>query len=352
MGVSHTADTSASAPTISVVLPVYNGERFLAEAIDSILQQTFTDFEFIIVDDGSQSSAADIVSFYQRKDPRVRVHRHARNLGITAARNQGCRMARGTFIAVMDADDISLPSRFEKQVAFLRSHPEIAAVGAWVQRVDADGRLGRVHHYPVEPALLAWSMMFFDSVAHPTLMIRRATLDASAAYSAEYPNVEDYALLIRLCLVSRIANLPEVLVNYRMWSGNTSKRPDHEHQAMRVLRDAVREMGIEISDEQAHALHGLSRDRYPANAADIRVLADLIRALRSYYRKTVGKSRLDTRIIDNDAAVRLWQLATLAPRHSVSLAASLALAATRVRPTSIATFGAKAARHLVRSAQT
>src|SRR5687768_9583402 len=161
-----------SGDLVSVVMPVYNGERFLRDAVDSILLQTYRNFELIVVDDGSSDRTADILDAYEMQDSRVRVHRHERNAGIVAARNQGCRMARGGFIAVMDADDISLPHRLEIQFNYLRSHPEIAAVGGWVRRIDQNGLPGEVQHYPLEPAILAWSMLFFNSVAHPVVMFR------------------------------------------------------------------------------------------------------------------------------------------------------------------------------------
>src|SRR5262245_39958720 len=117
-----------SAPLVSVVMPAYNGERFVVEAVRSILAQTFRDFELIVVDDGSTDRTAELVAAEQSRDPRVVVHRQPSNQGFRIALNAGCALARGELIARMDADDVSLPERFERQVAFLRAHPEVGVV--------------------------------------------------------------------------------------------------------------------------------------------------------------------------------------------------------------------------------
>src|SRR5688500_3733490 len=127
------------ATAVSVIMPVYNGERFLRDAVDSILRQTYRNFELIVVDDGSTDGTSQVLDRYQDQDRRVRVHRHERNGGIVAARNQGCRLAQGRFIAVMDADDISIPERLARQIAFLEANPDIVAVGGWVCTISENG---------------------------------------------------------------------------------------------------------------------------------------------------------------------------------------------------------------------
>ena len=336
------------APTVSVVMPVYNGERFLAEAIDSILGQTFKDLELIVVDDGSVDGTPAILSDFERRERRVSIHRHARNQGISATRNQGCRQARGSFIAVMDADDISLPSRLETQVAFLRSHPDIAAVGGWVQCVDEAGRRAPLTdtNYPTEPALVAWLMMFFNTMAHSTLMIRRECVNLDEVYNRDYSGTEDYDLLMRLSHVARIVNLPEVLVLYRVWSGNVSRDPRLHEQAIRVARNALSTLGVEISIEQAAALQGLSRDRFPNTSDAIQSLADAIVGVRKMFHARIVNTANDRRLVDDDCATKLWLLGVLAARHSPVLAASLAAGATRIRPLSFVHFAARILRRL------
>ena len=336
---------TAETPLVSVVMPVYNGERFLAEAVDSILAQTFSDLELIVVDDGSTDGTQEILSDYERRDRRVRVHRHTRNQGISATRNQGCRMARGSFIAVMDADDVSLPRRIEAQVAFLRANPDVAVVGAGVQRFDATGKrkplIGR--YYPAPPALIAWWMNFCNVVAHSSVMFRREAINLEAVYDGEYPVAEDYKLLMRLSHVAQIAILPDILVLYRIWPGNISSNSRLDEHAVRVVRTSLTELGIEISQEQAEGLQGLSRDRFPQTPEVIRSLADVLNQLRQIFLHRVARNAKDQRLINADCAIKLWLLAALAVRRSPSLAVSLAASAIHTRPTAILPFASKVA---------
>src|SRR5947208_11205951 len=152
-------------PLVSVVMPVYNGERFVVEAVRSILAQTFRDFECIVVDDGSTDRTPELLAIEQTGDPRLVVHRQPSNMGFRMALNTGCALARGEFIARMDADDVSLPTRLERQVAFLRANPRVGAVGSAIQVIDDRGVRSRIKSYPLGSGLAAWSMLFFNSLA-------------------------------------------------------------------------------------------------------------------------------------------------------------------------------------------
>src|SRR5688572_11065546 len=194
-------------PQLSVVMPVYNGERFLAPAIDSILAQTFADFDFHIVDDGSRDATAEILSDYAKRDRRIVVHTQAINGGITAALNYGCRAASADLIARMDADDISLPDRFALQVAYLTQHADVGVLGTCVQVIDESDRLGPIWPCPADAGLTAWAMLFTCIVAHPTVVIRRSVLEEVGFYPLGYTPAEDYALWMRLLKLTRITNL-------------------------------------------------------------------------------------------------------------------------------------------------
>lgn len=329
----------AKEPRVSVVMPVYNGERFLAAAVESILSQTFSDFEFIIVDDGSIDRTAEILATYAHRDSRVRVVRMTTNRGVTVALNNGIRLSRGELIARMDADDVSLPNRFERQVQYLAAHPDIAVVGSWFYPIDRDGRRSGVHYYPIEPGLVAWSMLFYNSLAHPTVMMRRSAIDVAVAYNEEYKNVEqDYDLFSRLSHVKRLANIPEPLLLYRSWEGNVSKRPD---QANRILCNVASSLGVELTAVDASGLLGLSKDRYPSAPAEIGRLGALIKRFYPIYSSRFASDAGDVRAITRDAAMRLWLLSALAARQSPSLSLSLAADATRIRPLSVVSFAAK-----------
>jgi hypothetical protein len=334
---------------VSVVMPVYNGERFLSAALDSILSQSFTDFELIVVDDSSTDTTAEILDRYASCDPRIQVHRQPRNSGVTEALNAGIRHSCGHLIARMDADDVSLPHRLETQVRFMEANPQVAVVGGWVRRIDAAGRPGRVHKYPTEPALLAWSMLFFNSLAHPTVMMRREAIDTRHAYSTEYPKNEDYELFMRLSLSERLANIPEPLLLYRVWGGNVSSGDAQLLHSRRVICDSAAALGVRITPDQAAGLLGLSRGSYPSGAGEMSDLAHLLVELCAVYSRRVARNAHDRAAIASDASVRLWLLAALALRHQPALGAQIAGTALRTRPMAMFPFARKAVTRLVES---
>ena len=151
-------------PQISVVMPVYNSEKYLADSIESILNQTYTDFEFLIVDDGSNRATKDIVAQYANMDGRIKIHTNSENTGIHYSRNHGNRTARGKYIANMDADDISLPDRFDKQVEYLEQHPEIAVLGAQIIAIDVNHKEIWRTSYPLSPGLLRWGLSVNNTI--------------------------------------------------------------------------------------------------------------------------------------------------------------------------------------------
>ena len=210
-------------PRVSVLMPVYNTKpEHLREAMDSILSQTFTDFEFLILNDSSPNAdVEETVKSYD--DPRIVYARNERNLGISGARNRLLDMAQGEYLAVMDHDDISLPERFEKQVAFLDAHPSVGVVRCqiWNCVSHRDRRL------PIKNVDIKKNMMFSCAFCHPAIMMRASVLKAhELCYEEFFSPAEDYALFCRLVKHTDFANLPEVLFHYRDWEGNTSHKQD------------------------------------------------------------------------------------------------------------------------------
>ena len=209
-------------PRVSVVMPVYNAEKYITEALDSIIQQTFTDFELIVIDDGSADRSNTIIESYAKKDRRIIVHRQ-NNSGLISSLNCGCSLARGTYIARMDADDVSLAERFERQLDYLERHPNIGLLGTWIQDIGPNGEPGPVWPLPTTPSLIPWFLMFGNCIAHPTVMGRRELIQ-TLGYRTEATHVEDYDLWCRISTVSGLANLPEVLVKYRVLNQSVSSR--------------------------------------------------------------------------------------------------------------------------------
>ena len=208
-------------PQVSVVMPVYNAERYVAEAVESILSQTFRDLEFLVFDDGSTDRSLEILRTYTERDDRIRVFAK-QHRGHVPWLNEGMRVARGEFIARMDADDVSLPQRFARQVEYLRRHSECVAVGCDLLQIDPDGDpLSTVthdsEHEAIEKDLLAGGL---GVISHPACMVRRSTLLAIDGYRAEFESLEDFDLWFRLAEQGRLANLPEVLFKYRLHHAN------------------------------------------------------------------------------------------------------------------------------------
>jgi len=202
-------------------MPVYNGERFLAEAIDSILGQTFADFEFVIVDDGSTDASPTILADYASRDPRIRVVGQA-NAGIVAALNRGLAECRAPLVARMDADDSSLPARLERQVAFLAGHPRVAVVGTAFQLVSETGAAGPKVRHATGQAAISRGLRRGNCLAHPTVMMRRGVILAVGGYREFLRHAEDYDLWTRVVERHHLANLPECLLRYRVHGGQVS----------------------------------------------------------------------------------------------------------------------------------
>lgn len=156
-------------PVVSVLMSVYNCEEYLREAVDSILNQTFMDFEFIIIDDGSTDSTAAILAEYERKFTRLCIH-HQTNQGVIASLNMGLELAQGKYIARMDADNVSLPERLAKQVDFLETHPEIGVLGTGAQIMDGYGNTSQTVQFPTQHGVLRRCLCFFNPIVHPTVM--------------------------------------------------------------------------------------------------------------------------------------------------------------------------------------
>lgn len=209
------------APAVSVLMPVYNGERFLAEAIESILGQTFADFEFVIVDDGSTDTSPAILADYASRDPRIRVVTQA-NAGIVAALNRGLAECRTALVARMDADDVSLPTRLERQVAFLATRPMVAVVGTAVQRISETGAAGPEVRHPAAWQAIARGLRHGNCLAHPSVMMRRDAVMEVGGYREFLRHAEDYDLWTRVAERQELANLPDCLLRYRVHGGQVS----------------------------------------------------------------------------------------------------------------------------------
>ncbi len=327
----------ADSPRVTVLMPVYNGEKYLREAIDSILAQTFANFEFLIVNDGSTDNSVPLIESYA--DARIHLVHNATNSGLVASLNKGLGLARGEYIARMDCDDISLPTRLEKQLAFMDDHPEIGILGSACQFIDDSGAPGFVWANPEQHQLIRWHLCFTCPMCHPTVMMRTDLVRELGGYSSEaiqgretysgedydlwrrassttsrkqhvggLNSAQDYSLWRRATASTQLANLPEMLLYFRR----------HEVSVTRVYRAENQDNSVKISclvmsevlgePAPADVVASIWRQDF-RTAEEMRRAAELIYRLYRTFVANAGLTGAEQHIIRRDAAARLFDLA-------------------------------------------
>ena len=219
-------------PRVTVLMTVYNGLPFLREAIDSVLSQTFTDFEFVIVDDASTDRSVETIESYS--DNRIRLLKNPSNSGQNASLNRGLAEARGEFVVRLDQDDVCLPERIETQVAFLVTNPEISAVGTWAYRIDERSRKTGIWKWNVPDfgRLVGLLLLGRCALLHPSVAYRRQAILDLGGYNSEFGLASDYGLWIDLLLArKRAAVIPEQLIMYRVHGKRQSTTSTQRHAA-------------------------------------------------------------------------------------------------------------------------
>ena len=234
-------------PTLSVALAVHNGDRYLPDCLDSILSQTFTDFEFLIVDDGSSDRALQILRHYAAQDQRIKLVSRE-NRGIAKTRNELLAMATGEFVAVMDGDDVAMGDRFARQVEFLRTHSEVVCVGSAVNWIDPQGRY--LGHCPMPESDDEIQRLLLGGISllhHPCTMARREMLLRAGGYNESMVASVDLDLWLRLGELGKLANLPEVLLHYRLHprSITNARQQRQTDDALQACQRAWRRRGIQ-----------------------------------------------------------------------------------------------------------
>lgn len=211
-----------ASPLVSVIMPVYNSEAHLREAIESILNQSYQDFEFILINDGSIDKSEAIIQSY--RDDRIVYVKNEYNLGISRTRNKALRLAKGFYIVMADSDDISLPTRIEIQLNFLQKNPEIDILGGQLLLINSTGKEGGTWNYPISSEQIQKAILKSCCIAQPTVMIKRQVLVSVNGYSTLNMVGEDYHLWLRLTKNHLAYNLPELLVKYRIHAANISRK--------------------------------------------------------------------------------------------------------------------------------
>jgi hypothetical protein len=257
-----------STAAVSVIVPVYNGERFLADALDSLLAQTFTDFIVLVVDDGSTDGTAQILSRYT--DRRVRVIQSTARLGAAGARNRGLDLADTRYVAFFDSDDVAHPQRLEIQTAFLRAHPDVQLVASRVAVIDERGfPTGAVWGYEWPADAIRSAMLFANGLATSTVVVERALIQ-NDRFNAALDPADDYDMWLRLLDRGCGACLPDLLVQYRAHPASLlhTRQDVTEDRVRRIMRDRLARLGVvpTIAELDVHRDLGMARPEGTAPA--------------------------------------------------------------------------------------
>lgn len=250
-------------------MPIFNAEAFVAAAVESILGQTFRDFEFLIIDDGSTDGSIEIVDGYA--DSRIRVIRNEHQIGLIRTLNLGLSLARGECVARMDADDISLPERLERQVRFMEANPDVGACGTWVATMG--DREGEIWEYPESAGEIRCRLLFDSALAHPSVCMRRQEFARHGLqFDETYPLAEDYQLWRAASDVFPLANIGEVLVRYRIHAQSASQRCAQQQEATvrRIHEESLGRLGLTPSEEERFVHRWVATGRPAGEALDLR----------------------------------------------------------------------------------
>ena len=243
--------TAATAPRVSVVMAVHDGEPYLRTAIESLLAQTYRDFELIVIDDGSTDGSASIVRACA--DPRIRLLSNDRNIGLAPSLNRGLAEARGEFIARLDADDVAMPDRLARQVAFMDANPKVALLGSWYVEISASGAPLARRRLPTEHWDLRWHLCVTCPFVHSAVLWRRRVVaERVGRYDETIGYGEDYDLWNRLAARLTVATLPAYLVRHRLHASSmTSTHGPRERAGVRLrVATAARLLGWPVGEDE------------------------------------------------------------------------------------------------------
>jgi glycosyltransferase involved in cell wall biosynthesis len=252
------------APTVTVLMSVYNGQTYLREAIKSILNQTFTDFEFLIINDGSSDASRSIICSYD--DPRIRLIDNPANLGLTKSLNRGLRLAKGRYVARQDADDVSEPQRLTQQVNFMEANQHLALLGTWYRGIDAEGNFAYKVRLPSDQIELQWALLFYCPFVHSSVMLNKEFfLHDIGLYNEEYLYAQDHELWFRTSRQHIITNFHEYLVRYRI----------NPHSMTATYGELVNE-GVWLTTAAVGSLLEWVEDNQVANEARFKKMFELL----------------------------------------------------------------------------
>ena len=247
-------------PILSIVMPVYNREKYITASVKSILSQTFTNFEFIIVNDGSTDKTVEIIKSFN--DKRILLVENEQNRGIVYSRNRGLALAKGEYIGMFDSDDIAYPEKFEKQIQFLKNNTDVGMVGSWVKHIDENGIIQQTKwKLKAKPEFIPAIMLFRNYFVQATVVIRKTALPQNG-YSKGFDIVEDSKMWFDVSLKNKVANIQEYLLNYRVHTGGISNvgSEKHKENSKKLFKYIFNHLEINATDNELD-LHYLIKNQ-------------------------------------------------------------------------------------------
>lgn len=272
-------------PKVSVIMAVHNGQAHLQAALDSIFQQSFSDFELLVIDDASTDGSAALLAACS--DSRLQVFKNPKQLGLAASLNIGLERATGEHIARMDHDDVSLPRRFERQVTYLDMYPDIDVLGTWAVTLGLEKE--QTWAYPTADADIRSELIFNPVLVHSSVMLRRESLlRAGLHYDPQVPRAQDYDLWTRAAEDLHFANLPEVLLQYRIHPAQVGNTFGVEQQTVadKIRLTQVQNLGLHPAEDELALHNAISRWQFPVDATGLTALERWFLALRTANRAT------------------------------------------------------------------
>jgi len=304
-GETISREFTGSNPGVSVLLPVYNSASYLRESIESILNQSFKKYELLIICEPCTDNSSEIINSY--KDSRIIHIQNEKRLGLANSLNKGIELARGEYIARMDADDVSLPERLARQVDFLETHPEIGVLGTGFHIMDGYGNTSHAVQFPMQDSVLRWCLCFYNPIVHPSVMMRRKIVEQAGGYSSDMTHAEDYDLWRRLSCVTRLSNMQDVLLHLRKHDANGSILNPPEEQRFSAQISSLMISHILNEEVSAGTVQRLWGQGFQT-ASDVRPGAELVYRLYQTIIVNDELSIIEKRAIRRGAAIQLCRL--------------------------------------------
>lgn len=270
-------------PKVSVIMPVYNAEKYVQQAINSILSQSLTNFEFIIINDASSDKSEQLILSYH--DERIVYVKNETNLKLATTLNKGIQLAQGQYIARMDADDIALSTRFERQVNWLDQHPKVGICGSFLQTF---GKIETTWQYPTSDVEIKCNMLLHCPICHPSVMMRKSVIEAHhLKYNPVYEYCEDYELWIRASQVTQLYNIPENLMYYRLHDTQitASKKELYTKKVHQLRAMQLEKLTLTPTTTYLQILEKLAHEKYPDTPQDLLQVEELLTSLKSMNQK-------------------------------------------------------------------